>query len=50
MSGLTYKMDGLNKFTEYTVQVLALNRYGPGPATEAASISTLSDGEHVSFN
>uniref|UniRef100_A0A671V824 DCC netrin 1 receptor n=1 Tax=Sparus aurata TaxID=8175 RepID=A0A671V824_SPAAU len=25
----SYKMDGLNKFTEYTVRVLAINRYGP---------------------
>lgn len=45
VNGLTYKMDGLSRFTEYSVRVLALNRYGPGPATEAASVTTQSDGE-----
>uniref|UniRef100_H3D9L5 DCC netrin 1 receptor n=1 Tax=Tetraodon nigroviridis TaxID=99883 RepID=H3D9L5_TETNG len=43
VNSLTYKMDGLNKFTEYTVRVLALNRYGPSPATEAAGVTTHSD-------
>ncbi|XP_037835371.1 netrin receptor DCC isoform X2 [Kryptolebias marmoratus] len=43
VTGLNYKMDGLNKFTEYTVRVLGINRYGPGTASEAASITTLSD-------
>lgn len=46
VSGLNYKMDGLNKFTEYTVRVLAFNRYGPGSASEATSVTTHSDGEH----
>lgn len=46
VSGLNYKMDGLNKFTEYTVRVLAFNRYGPGAASEATSVTTHSDGEH----
>lgn len=50
VNGLTYKMDGLNKFTEYTVRVLALNRYGPSPATEAASVTTHSDGERYRAN
>uniref|UniRef100_A0A3Q3N5T1 Contactin-3 n=1 Tax=Labrus bergylta TaxID=56723 RepID=A0A3Q3N5T1_9LABR len=45
VSGLNYKMDGLNKFTEYTVRVLAINRYGPGTASEIVSITTQSDGE-----
>lgn len=45
VNGLSYKMDGLNKFTEYTVRVLAINRYGPSPATDAASVTTYSDGE-----
>lgn len=45
VNGLSYKMDGLNKFTEYTVRVLAINRYGPSPATDAASVTTHSDGE-----
>uniref|UniRef100_A0A674PG64 DCC netrin 1 receptor n=1 Tax=Takifugu rubripes TaxID=31033 RepID=A0A674PG64_TAKRU len=43
VNGLSYKMDGLNKFTEYTVRVLAINRYGPSPATDAASVTTHSD-------
>uniref|UniRef100_A0A3B5AYW2 Contactin-3 n=1 Tax=Stegastes partitus TaxID=144197 RepID=A0A3B5AYW2_9TELE len=34
VNGLNYKMEGLNKFTEYTVRVLAINRYGPGTASE----------------
>ncbi|KAM4634159.1 netrin receptor DCC [Polymixia lowei] len=43
VNGQNYKMEGLNKFTEYSVRVLALNRYGPGVATETISITTLSD-------
>uniref|UniRef100_A0A671V2J7 DCC netrin 1 receptor n=1 Tax=Sparus aurata TaxID=8175 RepID=A0A671V2J7_SPAAU len=39
----SYKMDGLNKFTEYTVRVLAINRYGPGTASETARVTTQSD-------
>ncbi|MEQ2278601.1 hypothetical protein AMECASPLE_000568 [Ameca splendens] len=45
VSGLNYKMDGLNRFTEYTVRVLAINRYGPGTASESVSVTTQSDGE-----
>lgn len=45
MNGLNYKMEGLNKFTEYTVRVLAINRYGPGTATEPVGVTTQSDGE-----
>ncbi|CAG5867129.1 unnamed protein product [Menidia menidia] len=43
VTGLNYKMDGLNKFTEYKVRVLAINRYGPGTASETISVTTLSD-------
>uniref|UniRef100_A0A8C7XMY8 DCC netrin 1 receptor n=1 Tax=Oryzias sinensis TaxID=183150 RepID=A0A8C7XMY8_9TELE len=43
VGGLTYKMDGLNRFTEYTVRVLAINRYGPGVASEAIGVTTHSD-------
>uniref|UniRef100_A0A3B3D354 DCC netrin 1 receptor n=1 Tax=Oryzias melastigma TaxID=30732 RepID=A0A3B3D354_ORYME len=43
VGGLTYKMDGLNRFMEYTVRVLAINRYGPGVASEAISVTTHSD-------
>ncbi|KAM8743669.1 netrin receptor DCC isoform 1-T1 [Acanthopagrus schlegelii] len=38
-----YKMDGLNTFTEYTVRVFAINRYGPGTASETARVTTQSD-------
>uniref|UniRef100_A0A3B5AY20 Contactin-3 n=1 Tax=Stegastes partitus TaxID=144197 RepID=A0A3B5AY20_9TELE len=44
VNGLNYKMEGLNKFTEYTVRVLAINRYGPGTASEPVGITTQSDG------
>uniref|UniRef100_A0A3B5LAS6 DCC netrin 1 receptor n=1 Tax=Xiphophorus couchianus TaxID=32473 RepID=A0A3B5LAS6_9TELE len=43
VSGINYKMDGLNKFTEYTVRVLAVNRYGPGTASETVTVTTHSD-------
>ncbi|XP_068608859.1 netrin receptor DCC [Brachionichthys hirsutus] len=43
VKGLNYKMDGLNKFTQYTVRVLAINRYGPGTPSETISIITHSD-------
>ncbi|XP_076613541.1 netrin receptor DCC isoform X4 [Chaetodon auriga] len=43
VTGLSYKMDGLNKFTEYTVRVLAVNRYGGGTASETISVTTQSD-------
>uniref|UniRef100_A0A3Q0S7A9 DCC netrin 1 receptor n=1 Tax=Amphilophus citrinellus TaxID=61819 RepID=A0A3Q0S7A9_AMPCI len=43
VNGQNYKMEGLNKFTEYTVRVLAINRYGPGTASEAISVTTQSD-------
>uniref|UniRef100_A0A8D3CTD2 Netrin receptor DCC n=1 Tax=Scophthalmus maximus TaxID=52904 RepID=A0A8D3CTD2_SCOMX len=43
VNGLNYKMEGLNKFTEYTVRVLAINRYGPGTATEPVGVTTQSD-------
>ncbi|XP_034088592.1 netrin receptor DCC-like, partial [Gymnodraco acuticeps] len=43
VNGLNYKMEGLNKFTEYTVRVLAINRYGPGTAPVTVSVTTQSD-------
>uniref|UniRef100_A0A8C9ZIZ4 DCC netrin 1 receptor n=1 Tax=Sander lucioperca TaxID=283035 RepID=A0A8C9ZIZ4_SANLU len=43
VNGLNYKMEGLNKFTEYTVRVLAINRYGPGAAVDSVSVTTQSD-------
>ncbi|XP_072552129.1 netrin receptor DCC [Salminus brasiliensis] len=38
-----YKMEGLKKFTEYALRVLALNRHGPGISTDDMLITTLSD-------
>ncbi|XP_056146870.1 LOW QUALITY PROTEIN: netrin receptor DCC, partial [Lampris incognitus] len=43
INGQFYKMEGLNKYTEYAVRVLALNRYGPGVTTETIRVTTQSD-------
>ncbi|XP_029921589.1 netrin receptor DCC, partial [Myripristis murdjan] len=43
VNGLSYKMEGLNKFMEFGVRVSALNRHGVGIATETVSVTTLSD-------
>ncbi|XP_077354224.1 netrin receptor DCC isoform X4 [Festucalex cinctus] len=43
VNGLNYKMEGLNKFTQYTVSVLAINRFGPGTASENIIVTTQSD-------
>lgn len=45
VDGLSYKLEGLKKFTEYTLRFLAYNRYGPGVSTEDVAVVTLSDGE-----
>ncbi|XP_053473599.1 netrin receptor DCC [Ictalurus furcatus] len=41
--GQSYKMEGLKKFTEYSLRVLALNRHGPGISTDDMFITTFSD-------
>ncbi|XP_051981424.1 netrin receptor DCC-like isoform X1 [Xyrauchen texanus] len=41
--GQSYRMEGLKKFTEYSLRVLAVNRHGPGISDEATLITTLSD-------
>ncbi|XP_035382617.1 netrin receptor DCC isoform X2 [Electrophorus electricus] len=41
--GQSYRMEGLKKFTQYSLRVLALNRHGPGIATEDLLTTTLSD-------
>ncbi|KAK2816160.1 hypothetical protein Q7C36_022431 [Tachysurus vachellii] len=41
--GQSYKMEGLKKFTEYSLRVLALNRHGPGIGTDNMLITTFSD-------
>lgn len=42
--GQSYKMEGLKKFTEYSLRVLALNHHGPGITTDEMLITTFSDG------
>uniref|UniRef100_A0AAR2L1G9 DCC netrin 1 receptor n=1 Tax=Pygocentrus nattereri TaxID=42514 RepID=A0AAR2L1G9_PYGNA len=41
--GQSYRMEGLKKFAEYSLRVLALNRHGPGISTDEMVITTLSD-------
>ncbi|TSL28293.1 Netrin receptor DCC [Bagarius yarrelli] len=41
--GQSYRMEGLKKFTEYSLRVLALNRHGPGITTDDVLITTFSD-------
>ncbi|NXS67671.1 DCC protein, partial [Pandion haliaetus] len=43
VDGLSYRLEGLKKFTEYTLRFLAYNRYGPGVSTEDVMVTTLSD-------
>ncbi|XP_071990248.1 netrin receptor DCC isoform X4 [Engystomops pustulosus] len=43
VDGLSYRLEGLRKFTEYSLRVLAYNRYGPGVSTEEHTVMTLSD-------
>ncbi|NXN62921.1 DCC protein, partial [Himantopus himantopus] len=43
VDGLSYRLEGLKKFTEYTLRFLAYNRYGPGVSTEEVTVTTLSD-------
>ncbi|KYO28910.1 netrin receptor DCC isoform A [Alligator mississippiensis] len=43
VDGLSYKLEGLKKFTEYTLRFLAYNRYGPGVSSEDITVMTLSD-------
>ncbi|KAM5191920.1 netrin receptor DCC [Mantella aurantiaca] len=43
VDGLSYRLEGLRKFTEYNIRVLAYNRYGPGVSTEEQALMTLSD-------
>lgn len=45
VEGLSYRLEGLKKFTEYTLRFLAYNRYGPGVSTEDVTVTTLSDGK-----
>jgi len=42
-SELQYELVNLNKFTEYSVWVVAFNQNGPGSSTEEVMCRTLSD-------
>ncbi|NXA34668.1 DCC protein, partial [Eudromia elegans] len=43
VDGLSYRLEGLKKFTEYSLRFLAYNRFGPGVSTEELVLTTLSD-------
>uniref|UniRef100_A0A8C5P8N7 DCC netrin 1 receptor n=1 Tax=Leptobrachium leishanense TaxID=445787 RepID=A0A8C5P8N7_9ANUR len=43
VDGLLYRLEGLRRFTEYTIRVLAYNLYGPGVSSEEHTLTTLSD-------
>lgn len=45
VNGVSYKLEGLKIFTEYTLRFLAYNHYGPGVSTEGLTVRTLSDGK-----
>ncbi|XP_063997310.1 netrin receptor DCC-like [Pogoniulus pusillus] len=43
VQGLSYSLEGLKKFTEYHLRVLAYNKYGPGSSSQDLVVTTYSD-------
>ncbi|XP_075713847.1 neogenin isoform X3 [Rhinoderma darwinii] len=43
IAGLSYTVNGLKKYTEYTFRVVAFNKHGPGVSTQDVIARTLSD-------
>ncbi|MFT7796934.1 netrin receptor DCC-like [Arapaima gigas] len=43
VSGLSHRLEGLKKFTQYTIRILAYNQYGLGESTGDLVLNTLSD-------
>ena len=40
-------VDGLEVFTNYTIQVRAYTAVGPGPYSNSSEVRTLTDGKHI---
>ncbi|XP_055081667.1 netrin receptor DCC isoform X2 [Periophthalmus magnuspinnatus] len=43
VSATSWKVEGLRKFSQYSVRVQALNRFGPGTSSDPVSVTTYSD-------